>query len=285
MKVLVTGATGFIGNSVINELIKSNVEVIATSRDRKKAETFSWFDQINFIEFDINNTSGNGKNLFQHFNSPDRVIHLAWENVYNCNDQSHYEKNLFPNYLFLKNLITGGLRDLNVTGTCLEYGMVNGCLSEQMLTDPKNPYAIAKDTLRKFIEQLCSHHKFNFKWIRLFYIYGKGKQAKSLYTEMEKCFANNEKEFRMSAGEQIRDFLSIDEVAKNVVKISLQNSVNGVINCSSGKPISVRRFVEEYFEKKGAKVKLILNYYPYPDYEPFAFWGDNNKMNSITGLI
>ena len=103
MKVLVTGATGFIGNSVINELIKSNVEVIATSRDRKKAETFSWFERVRFIEFDIRNSASNAENLFQHFNFPDRVIHLAWENVYNCNDQSHYEKNLFPNYLFLKN--------------------------------------------------------------------------------------------------------------------------------------------------------------------------------------
>ncbi len=285
MKVLVTGATGFIGNYVINELLKSNVEVITSSRNIKKAKTFSWYKHTNFVEFDINSSGETDKNLFQLFDSPDRAIHLAWENVYNCNVLSHYEKNLLSNYFFLKNLIAGGLKDLNVTGTCLEYGMRSGCLNELMITDPKNPYATAKDSLRKFIEQLSRHYNFGFKWIRLFYIYGKGKQSKSLYSQLEKCYNNNEKEFKMSNGEQIRDFLSIDKVAENIVKISLQDSVKGVINCSSGQPISVRKFVENYFSEKNMDIKLMLNYYPYPDHEPFAFWGECNKLNSIINSI
>lgn len=285
MKILVTGATGFIGNYVIRELLKNNIQVIATSENKKAAIASDWFEKVEFIEYDLNQTINETENLFKYFKSPDKLIHLAWENLPNYKELFHFEKNLFTNYNFLKKLISDGLKDLTVIGTCLEYGMANGCLDEKMTADPKNPYAIAKDTLRKFIEQLNRENKFLFRWIRLFYIYGKGQSEKSLYSLMEKAVRNNDKEFKMSAGEQLRDFLSIEDVAKNTAIISLQNSVTGIINCCSGKPVSVRKFVENYFSEKGKDIKLILGSYPYPDYEPFEFWGDNNKLNLIINSI
>jgi dTDP-6-deoxy-L-talose 4-dehydrogenase (NAD+) len=178
-------------------------------------------------------------------------------------------------------MVLDGLTDVTVAGTCLEYGMVNGCLSESLISDPKNPYAIAKDTLRKFIEQLNSKNTFSLKWVRLFYIYGTGQSEKSLYTQMEKAVFNNDKEFRMSGGEQLRDFLPIEDVSDNLTKISLLGDVNGIINCCSGSPQSVRKFVENYFASREKEIKLITGYYPYPDYEPLAFWGDIQKLNSV----
>ncbi|MEP7145902.1 MAG: NAD-dependent epimerase/dehydratase family protein, partial [bacterium] len=242
MKVMVTGASGFIGDQIIRYLLKKNIEVIASSYDQKKARTFEWFDKVKFLEFDINDSSGYKNNLFEYFASPDKLIHLSWENLPNYKELFHFEKNLFSDYCFLKKLISDGLKDLTVAGTCLEYGMVNGCLKESLTADPKNPYAIAKDTLRKFIEQLNNENKFSFKWIRLFYIYGKGQSDKSLYSQMEKAVLNNSKEFRMSGGEQLRDFLPVEKVSENLTEISLQNTITGIINCCSGQPQSVRSF-------------------------------------------
>lgn len=281
MKVLVTGATGFIGNYLIKELLKNNVDVIATSENTAAAKTSGWYDKVEFIEFDLNKSIDGKENLFKYFNSPDKVIHLAWENLPNYNELFHFEKNLFANYNFLKKLVIDGLKDLTVTGTCLEYGMKNGCLDETMTADPKNPYAIAKDTLRKFLEQLQSKNDFVLKWVRLFYIYGKGQSEKSLYSLLENAVNNNDSEFKMSPGDQIRDYLPVEEVANNLVTISLQDKVTGIINCCSGKPTSVKRFVEDYFSLKEKKIKLITGFYPYPDYEPFAFWGDSVKLNSV----
>lgn len=281
MKILVTGATGFIGNYVIEELLKNNIEVIATSANKQRAKTLDWYQKTDFIEYDINNSVNDNENLYQYFNSPDKVIHLAWENLPNYNELFHIEKNLFSNYYFLKKLIISGLKDLNVIGTCFEYGMMNGHLNESIITDPKNSYAIAKDSLRKFLELLNVNYKFSLKWIRLFYIYGKGQSEKSLYSQMEKALENNNTEFKMSAGEQVRDFLSVENVANHIAKISLQNNVTGIINCCSGEPQSVRKFVENYFSSKGKDIKLILGYYPYPDYEPLAFWGDDTKLKKI----
>lgn len=281
MRVLVTGATGFIGKYVIEELLKNNIEVIATSENNSKVKSFSWFDQVEFIEFDMNLASTYEGNLIKQFKYPDKLIHLAWSNLPNYNELFHYENNLFNNYFFLKKLIEDGLNDLTVSGTCFEYGMKNGCLVESMIPEPSNSYAVAKDTLRKFLQQLQNKKGFLLKWVRLFYIYGKGQSEKSLYSLLEKAVENSDKEFRMSPGDQIRDYLSVEDVAKNLTAISLQNEVTGIINCSSGIPISVKRFVEEYFTGKKKKVDLITGYYPYPEYEPFAFWGDCKKLNSI----
>jgi len=85
----------------------------------------------------------------------------------------------------------------------------------------------------------------------------------------------------MSGGEQLRDYLRVSEVADILIKIALQNKVQGIINCCSGKPVSVRKFVEQYLLDNNAEIKLELGYYPYPDYEPMAFWGDNEKLKKI----
>ena len=82
----------------------------------------------------------------------------------------------------------------------------------------------------------------------------------------------------MSGGEQLRDYLSVDDVAANIVSCSLQTQINGIINCCSGKPISVRSFVENYLKKRNIEMKLNLGFYPYADYEPMAFWGDRTKL-------
>lgn len=281
MKILITGATGFIGNHLIKELLKNkNNEIIATSRYIEKAKKYEWFSRVKYISYDLN--SQEELNLFEYFDKPDKVIHLAWDGLPNYNDLIHIEKNLFNNYNFIKNIISNGLKDITITGTCFEYGLINGCLNEELKTNPSNSYGIAKDSLRKFIEELKKQYDFNYKWIRLFYMYGEGQGEKSLIALLDKAIQNGEKEFNMSGGEQLRDYLHIQEVVSKISKIALQNKIdNQVINCCSGKPISIRKFVENYLDEKNYSMKLNLGYYPYPTYEPMAFWGDNTKIDLI----
>ena len=88
----------------------------------------------------------------------------------------------------------------------------------------------------------------------------------------------------MSSGEQLRDYLPVKKMAEYISKIALQDKILGKINCCSGKPISIRKLVEDYIEKANAKVKLNLGFYSLPPYEPLAFWGDDSKLKKITGL-
>ena len=280
MKVLVTGATGFIGNYVIQQLLQKGYSVIASSANHQKAKQALWFQQVTYIPFEFS-AFDSKENYYQFFDKPDLVIHLAWEGLPNYKASFHTEINLPRHLNFLRNLIQNGLKDLTVTGTCFEYGMQEGCLKEEMNVFPSNPYAMAKDQLRRSLQGVQEQNLFYFKWVRLFYMYGKGQNPNSLLSQLDIALAKGEKEFNMSGGEQVRDYLPVEKVAEYIVEIATQNKVTGIINCCSGEPVTVKKFVENYLQLKNQIIKLNLGYYPYPDYEPMRFWGDTTKLKSI----
>ena len=275
MKVTVTGGTGFIGNYLVEALLDNGAEIIVTGIDINIAAQYHWFEKVTFIELDFN-TKQNDE-VLKKIASSDKLIHLAWSGLPNYKDLFHFEENLMTQYFFLKELVSLGLKDITVTGTCLEYGMKEGPLSVEMPTDPQNPYALAKDTLRKFLQELQKKESFRLKWLRLFYMYGKGQSEKSIISQLEKALKNGDKVFNMSGGEQLRDYLHVNEVAKRIADVALDNQKNGIYNICSGKPISIKKLVENYLKENNKSIKLNLGYYPYPDYEPMAFWGDINN--------
>jgi dTDP-6-deoxy-L-talose 4-dehydrogenase (NAD+) len=122
---------------------------------------------------------------------------------------------------------------------------------------------------------------FSFKWIRLFYLYGSGQSKDAILEQLKTAISRGEKMFNMSPGEQLRDYLPVERVADCIVRIALQEKVQGIVNCCSGKPISIRRLVEDYIRVCGAEIALNLGYYDYPEYEPRAFWGDTRKLSAI----
>ena len=279
MRAVVTGGTGFIGNHVINELLRKNIDVIATGTNREKAISFPWFNKVEFIEYDIHRDSSSV--ILDRISPSDKLLHLVWSGLPNYKSLFHFERNLMPQYHFLKDVVEAGISDITVTGTCFEYGKKEGALSEDMITNPDNSYSIAKDTLHKFLEQLQLHKEFNLKWVRLFYMFGHGQAPSSILSQLDKAIDNQESQFNMSAGEQVRDYLNVTEVASKLSAIVLNDRFHGTINCCSGHGITVKALVESHLIKRNCELKLNLGYYTYNDYEAFAFWGDNTKWNSI----
>ncbi len=279
-KILVTGATGFIGNYVVKELLNRGYEVIATSRDKEKALAASWYKKLTYIQFDLSQFEST-VNYYSFFNKPDAMIHLAWEGLPNYKESFHVEKNLPVHFAFLENLVQNGLTNLTISGTCFEYGMKEGCLNENMECEPANPYALAKNELRKKLETLQLHLPFILKWVRLFYMYGEGQSPKSLISQLDMAISKGENEFNMSGGEQVRDFLPVHLVAAYLADIAMQDKGTGIINCCSGRPVTVKQFVLDYLQSVNKTISLNLGYYPYVDYEPMSFWGDNSKLVRI----
>jgi dTDP-6-deoxy-L-talose 4-dehydrogenase (NAD+) len=282
MKVLVTGATGFIGNYVIEELLNRNIEVIATSTSINNAKLKSWYNEVKFVEHDIKNYS---ENLVEKFYNPDILIHLAWRGLPNYKSLFHIEEELLTQYFFLKKIIQQGIDNINITGTCFEYGNQEGCLNEDNNPAlPSNSYSIAKDCLRQFILLLKNDNSFSLKWMRLFYMYGKGQNEKSILKQLQEALDRNEKSFNMSGGEQIRDYQPVEKIAESIVTCSLQTQIDGLINISSNIPIKIIDLVKTYLIEQNKSIYLNLGFYQYPDYEPFAFWGDNTKLKQIYKL-
>ena len=278
MKVLVTGASGFVGHHVVMRLLERGHDVIAVTRDESRASSLCWASQVRLAVADLHRPPANP---YEFFGKPDAIMHLAWTGLPNYQSLFHFEENLPADYLFLKSLVTEGVGQVLVTGTCFEYGMQSGALSEDLLTNPANPYALAKDTLHKFLQALTREHPFVLQWARLFYMYGAGQNPKSLIGQLDAAIDRKDQEFFMSGGEQLRDYLPVETVAVHLVSLLEHSSVDGAINICSGKPISVRRLVEERLECRGASLALRLGHYPYPDHESFAFWGESARLKCL----
>jgi dTDP-6-deoxy-L-talose 4-dehydrogenase (NAD+) len=280
-KILVTGATGFIGQHVINQLLSiESMRIVATSRTEPSVEQASWLPKVQFIPFDIAVASAD-KDLFAYFGKPDVVIHLAWSGLPDYRSMAHLDTYWLQHYRFLTNLLANGLTNLTITGTCLEYGLQSGCLSENLPTLPTTAYGLAKDTLRKALELYAADRNVSFKWLRLFYMYGRGQNPKSLLAQVEAAALRGDATFNMSKGEQLRDYLPITDVASTIVQAAMKQDVNGVFNVCSGQPIAVRTLVERFMQERNYQLQLNLGYYPYPDYEPLAFWGNNQKLSMV----
>lgn len=269
MKVAVTGASGFVGRHVLTELIKHEADIVAVTRDASNLSDF--IGSIQVVEMDIANPSPDS---YERLGKPEVLIHLAWDGLPNYRSLHHFEMELPRQYQFLKTLIQSGLPSLLVTGTCFEYGMQSGALAAEMQTKPDNAYGYAKDALRQQLEFLQTTKPFKLTWGRLFYMYGDGQPDTSLYPKLKEAVLRGDLVFNMSGGEQLRDYLRVEEVAQQIVRLAMGKGDAGVVNICSGVPISVRRLVENWLAENNWTIELNLGHYPYPDYEPMAFWGE-----------
>ena len=212
-KVIVTGATGFVGQNLIPKLLDCDYKIIAVGRNKKKAKRFKWFNKVEFIEMDIRN---NNKKIL--ITNRTGLIHLAWDGLPNYDSKIHLENYNFS-YKFIKSLLSKGLKQVLITGTCFEYGLKNGLKKSNMKTYPHNSYSYNKDLLRKNIYKLKKKFLFKFQWARLFYFYGKGQNKNSLLPQLEKAIKKKDKIFNMSLGMQIRDYLNVTEVVEQIISL------------------------------------------------------------------
>ena len=276
IKVAVTGASGFIGQHVLNNLNNLSVEVVAITR-LKHANLPKLVNGL-WVEIDLQNPP---ENMFSLIGSPDILIHLAWQGLPNYMSLHHFEIELPVQYDFLSALIKEGLQSLVVVGTCFEYGMQSNSLSEELDTKPSNPYGFAKDCLRKQLKFLKKQHNFKLTWARLFYLYGDGQSDSSIYSQLKTAIQNSELKFDMSEGEQLRDYLPVEKVAKYLIDLALLKKDIGVVNVCSGVPISVRNLVENWLDENNWGIELNLGFYPYPNYEPMNFWGNSSYLKLL----
>ncbi len=270
MHIVLTGATGFVGRYLVPLLLKRGHTVTVLVRNAEKLARFDWHSQVRVLSFDLMDEKSS---LPDAFDGQDVLVHLAWAGLPNYQSLIHIEENLPASYRFIKAAVLAGIQQVLVTGTCLEYGIQSGCLSADGFTNPSTAYAVGKDSLRRFLETLQKEIPFALQWARLFYVYGEGQHPHSLFSQLNQAIERGEKTFRMSGGEQVRDFLPIEDAAKQLVDLIEMPRENGCLNICSGEGISVREMVERIVAERSAEIELDLGYYPYPDYEPMMFWG------------
>lgn len=214
--------------------------------------------------------------------NPTHVILLSWPGLPNYQESFHVTRNLPACVELVEKLIVAGLQRLVIAGTCYEYGLKNGPLQEEELTSPVNAYAIAKDALRRTIASSCKVGDVSWCWLRIFFPYGEGQNPKSLLPSLKHAIEQGNPSFPMSSGRQLRDFIPVDEVARQLLLLATDERAYGVYNGGSGRARSLREFVENKINELDAQIKLELGVYPNREDEPLAFWADMSRMSALT---
>ena len=151
MTVLVTGASGFVGRHLVAALLARGCQVRAVARRQAPARALPWFDRVGFVAADIHDPRTDVAALCE---GVDALVHLAWPGLPNYQGLFHLEHNLMADYRFIKHAVEAGVGQVQVTGTCFEYGMQSGPLSETLECRPANAYGLAKHSLHLFLDTL-----------------------------------------------------------------------------------------------------------------------------------
>ena len=212
---------------------------------------------------------------------PTHAILLSWPGLPNYQEPFHVTRNLPACVELIEKLAETGLQRLVVAGTCYEYGLQNGPLKEDQFTDPVNCYSIAKDSLRRVIANRYSQQNLQWCWSRIFYPFGEGQNPNSLIPSLTKALENGEKTFAMGSGRQLRDFIDVDEVARQLLTLSLHEDAYGIYNIGSGNPRSVLEMAEWLIYASKGVIKLNKGVYPDRADEPQAFWAHTAKTKAL----
>ena len=272
--ILVTGSTGLIGSLVLKHLENTSYNIFCTYRNKRS----KYLNKINWIK-----TKNFKSKRFKSLKF-DILLDLAWDNLDNYNSNSHIKIQVKEHFSLYKYLIKKNSKiSIYSVGTCLEYGKREGKLKESFKLSPITNYAIAKNLLRKKTIKLQKKKNFNFTWLRLFYMFGSNQPKRTLYTQFMNAVKKRKKIFKMSKGEQSRDYLSTEKIALLIFKLVLKETGFGDINISSGKAIKVKDLVYRWKQKMNSKIKIERGAIMMHNHEAYNFYGCNKKLNKIIG--
>lgn len=271
-KILVTGAGGYIGRHAVTALLDQGAHVIAADLYLEGVD-----NRADKIKVDI--FSGR-QNIFYEMGSPDACLHMAWKDGFVHNSNAHMQF-LSKHYEFIYNMIEGGLKQIAVMGTMHEIGYYEGAIDENTPCSPISMYGIAKDALRRSTYLLIEDKDIVWQWLRAYYIYGDDERNNSIFTKIIQAEKEGIMEFPFNTGKNKYDFIKVDELAKMLAACVMQTEVYGIINCSTGNPLSLAEQVESFLEEHNFKIKLKYGAFPDRPYDSPAVWGDATKIQNI----
>lgn len=272
MKILVTGANGYIGSKVVKALCDLNQDVIATDLSCSHID-----NRASFVEADV---FSENDDWFSFFGKPDCCIHLAWRDGF-VHDSDKHLIDLPKHFSFAKNLIDNGLGFFVSMGTMHEIGYHEGSVDENTPCNPLSLYGISKNALREALSMYSKAHNCRFMWLRAYYIFGDDAFGNSIFCKIRKATLEGKQTFPFTSGTNKYDFIHVDKLSKQIAICVLQDEVSGIINCCSGKPVSLREQVEWYIQKNNLPIKLDYGKYPDRPYDSPCIYGDSSKIDRI----
>lgn len=271
MKILVTGAGGYLGQGVVKKLLDDGIHVIAADLKDSNIDKRAEIKCCDIFKIDNN---------FEYFDKPDVLLHMAWKDGFIHNSLSHI--NDLPKHIrFIKELVESGVKRVAVMGSMHEVGFHEGSINENTACNPLSFYGIGKNALRNAVSLIAKDNNIDYQWLRGFYIVGNTEYGSSIFSKITAAVKAGKQEFPFTMGENQFDFIDYSDFCIKVATAVEQNKIDGIINICQGKPEKLADRVERFIRDNGYNIKLQYGVYPDRPYDSKAVWGDAGRISII----
>ena len=275
-RVMVTGATGFIGSRVVRQLVAEGCEVIALTRPGGSTERVEQLGAaVTIVPGDFHHPAAWERRLNDL--RPDALVHLAWHTVPG-QYRSHPGNvtDLTASLGLLERAQGWGCSRFVGIGTCLEYDPHSGFLSEDVPLVPTSLYASCKAALYLSASAWAHKRGLSFAWARLFYQFGPGENPRRLIPSVVIALLTG-RPLALTSGQQVRDYLHVDDVADAISRLIFSDA-QGAFNVGSGRPMRVRDLVNIVESQIGKHGLIRIGELPEPEDEPPFICANNARL-------
>lgn len=283
MKILLTGATGFLGSHIAENLLAHNFELILTKREDSSLNNCqSFFNNVKWINTD----SDLWVDEVIKF-KPDVIVHAAWNGVSSTN-RDDWESQL-TNIDFMYQLMKIA-KECNVLkfislGSQAEYGQFDGKITEDYPLNPTSSYGAIKLAVSELLKAFCTEHQINWYWLRVFSVFGERENERWLIPSVIKKMLSGSNEMDFTLGEQKYAYLYVADFAESISNVVIKDAHSGIYNLSSDNPLSLKELLKIVRDNINPNFDLRFGVIPYRLNQSMHIEGDSTKFNRAFGQI
>jgi nucleoside-diphosphate-sugar epimerase len=279
MRVLVTGAGGFIGSWVLANLLADKHHVIAADRGADRQDRIvGRFPGVSAVSIDL--SDGQRVASLLRDTQPEGLIHLAWY----ANPVDYLESHgnlaaLAMTNTLVEASLAAGCRKIVIGGSCVEYDVHDRLLVENDRVAPRSLYAACKLAACQVANVMAREVGAELAWARIFHIHGPGEDPRRLIPYVASQLRKG-LPVELTDGTQIRDQLHVSDVASGLIAL-LKPGASSVYNVCSGEPISLRQVLEAVADFCGDRTLLKFGVKPHRANETEFLAGDSRRLRSL----
>jgi len=281
-KVLITGATGFLGSAIVSKLA-GDYNILAVKR--RNSDTWRCLAYEKYLKW-IDLDDDFFKEKVIEF-APEMIIHAAWAGVYS-KYRADWDSQM-SNFELLRIIIDISsnvkVKKIIGLGSLAEYGVIDGVVNEGAVTGPDSPYGVCKVAQQQIISAFCKENNIDWYWFRVFSIFGP-KEGHNWFIPSTVLKLLKNIDCDLTLCKQKYDYLFIDDFSKMVMNAVASNKGNsGIYNLSSGNSIMLLDIVKYLKAKLNSTAALNFGAIPYRDNQQMHIVGDNKKFTESFGAI